>query len=84
MVLNYNLFQAGRPLKAGTLHILEQIPGYTMSDDVTYVHEDQIRPPSRPFPLTTCDCCLLCLCVGLGQACAGQPGLLAVLQCALL
>lgn len=37
MVVDYNQFQPGRPLRAGTLHILEQIPGATMTADVTYV-----------------------------------------------
>ncbi|ELR11152.1 phospholipase blike protein g, putative [Acanthamoeba castellanii str. Neff] len=50
MVVNYNLFQAGRPLKAGTLHILEQIPGYTMSDDVTHVLASQGYWPSYNVP----------------------------------
>jgi hypothetical protein len=46
MVVDYNRFQAGQPLKAGTLHILEQIPGYTMSDDVTYASSALLRSPA--------------------------------------
>lgn len=35
MVVDYNRFQPSKPLRAGVLHILEQIPGFTMNADVT-------------------------------------------------
>jgi hypothetical protein len=35
MIVDYKLFEPKKPLKAGTLWILEQIPGYTQAADVT-------------------------------------------------
>jgi hypothetical protein len=37
MVLNYNLFEPTKPLKAGVLWVLEQLPGLVVSKDVTNV-----------------------------------------------
>ncbi len=41
MVVNMGLFVPGKPLVAGTLWVLDQVPGYVESDDVTAVLTQQ-------------------------------------------
>ena len=46
MVVDYNLFTSGAPLKDGLFTVLEQIPGQTMWMDKTQVLRDQSFWPS--------------------------------------
>ncbi|GFR04137.1 putative phospholipase B-like 2 [Trichonephila clavata] len=46
MILDYNKFQAGKPLKDGLLWVLEQLPGYLHSEDVTNILRKQNYWPS--------------------------------------
>jgi hypothetical protein len=46
MVLDYNLFTPGAPLKDGLFTVLEQLPGQTMWMDKTQVLRDQSFWPS--------------------------------------
>ncbi|GFS56688.1 putative phospholipase B-like 2 [Nephila pilipes] len=46
MILDYNKFQSGRPLEDGLLWVLEQLPGYLHSDDVTDILRKQKYWPS--------------------------------------
>jgi hypothetical protein len=46
MVLDYNLFTPGAPLKDGLFTVLEQLPGQTIWMDKTQVLRDQSFWPS--------------------------------------
>ncbi|GIY08069.1 putative phospholipase B-like 2 [Caerostris extrusa] len=46
MILNYNNFQPGKPLRDGLLWILEQLPGYLHSEDATDILRKQTYWPS--------------------------------------
>ncbi|GIY39257.1 putative phospholipase B-like 2 [Caerostris darwini] len=46
MILDYNKFQPGKPLQDGLLWVLEQLPGYIHSEDVTNVLRSQQYWPS--------------------------------------
>jgi len=50
MVTNYNVFSSGKQIQPGTLWILEQIPGYTESADVTDIVLSQGYWPSYNIP----------------------------------
>ena len=41
MVVDYKLFKPGKPLKANTFWVLEQIPGFTQSADMSAVLQKQ-------------------------------------------
>ncbi|KAF8794204.1 putative phospholipase B-like 2 [Argiope bruennichi] len=46
MILDYKKFQPGKPLEDGLLWVLEQLPGYVRTDDVTDVLRRQTYWPS--------------------------------------
>lgn len=46
MVLNMNLFEPKQDLKDGLLYVVEQIPGYTLTRDITYFLRDNRYYPS--------------------------------------
>lgn len=41
MIVNYNLFFPGQPIRDGTLFVMEQVPGMTQKADMSYVLRDQ-------------------------------------------
>jgi len=50
MVVDYNKFETGKVLQAGTLWVAEQIPGLIVKDDLTHVLQDQQYWPSYNAP----------------------------------
>jgi len=50
MVVDYNKFRPGQPIQDGTLWIIEQIPGFTESGDVTKYLQTQGYWPSYNVP----------------------------------
>jgi hypothetical protein len=50
IIIDYNLFTPGQPLKDNTLWILEQAPGFTEAADVTSVLRQQSYWPSYNIP----------------------------------
>ena len=41
MVLDYNQFEPGKPLKNGTFIISEQIPGYVINNDLSQLVQEK-------------------------------------------
>lgn len=51
MIVDYNLFESGKPLEDGLFTVLEQLPGQTMWMDKTQVLRDQSFWPSYNLAL---------------------------------
>ena len=41
MILDYNLFEPGKPLKNGTFIISEEIPGYVINNDLSQLVQEK-------------------------------------------